>query len=156
MRTNKFETRLQLNSNFENYDIELKKYFKTNIHIYIYIYNDQAYKLSEIFASLDIMGRIECLSETLEFPDTMVLKGLREAFNWTPIMQRGTDFSANQCIFSSLVLQYSDWKKIASTVEETSISWHNQGQIKGSPYASQYDSAMMVRGVSVGTIIDPY
>ena len=31
MRTNKFETRLWLNSNFENYDIELKIYFKTNI-----------------------------------------------------------------------------------------------------------------------------
>ena len=30
MRTNMFETRLYLNSNFENYDIELKKYFKTN------------------------------------------------------------------------------------------------------------------------------
>ena len=27
MRTKKFETRLYLNSNFENYDIELKKYF---------------------------------------------------------------------------------------------------------------------------------
>ena len=28
MRTKKFETRLQLNSNYENYDIELKKYLK--------------------------------------------------------------------------------------------------------------------------------
>ena len=27
MRTKKFETRLLLNSNFENYDIELKKYY---------------------------------------------------------------------------------------------------------------------------------
>ena len=27
MRTKNFETRLQLNTNFENYDIELKKYF---------------------------------------------------------------------------------------------------------------------------------
>ena len=29
MRTEKFETRLLLNLNFENYDIDLKKYFKT-------------------------------------------------------------------------------------------------------------------------------
>ena len=29
MRTKKFETHLQLNSNFENYDIEMKKYQKT-------------------------------------------------------------------------------------------------------------------------------
>ena len=28
MKTKKFETRLWLNSNFENYDIELKKYLK--------------------------------------------------------------------------------------------------------------------------------
>ena len=27
-------SRLYLNSNFENYDIELKKYFKTNIRTY--------------------------------------------------------------------------------------------------------------------------
>ena len=30
MRTKKFKTRLKLDSNFENHDIELKKYFKTN------------------------------------------------------------------------------------------------------------------------------
>ena len=31
MRTKKFETRLELNSNFENYDIELEKYLRANI-----------------------------------------------------------------------------------------------------------------------------
>ena len=31
MRTKKLKTRLYLNSNFENYDIELNKYLKTNI-----------------------------------------------------------------------------------------------------------------------------
>ena len=30
-RTKKFETRLQLNSNFQNYDFELQKYFKNII-----------------------------------------------------------------------------------------------------------------------------
>ena len=32
MRTREFETRLYLDSNFENYDIELEKYLKTNIY----------------------------------------------------------------------------------------------------------------------------
>ena len=33
MRTKKFETRLQLNSNFENHDIELKKQLKMKKHL---------------------------------------------------------------------------------------------------------------------------
>ena len=34
MRTKKFETRLMINSNIENYDIEFKKYLKTLCRAY--------------------------------------------------------------------------------------------------------------------------
>ena len=62
MRTKTFETRLELNSNFENYDIEFKKYFKIDFiqpSVCIELYSSESYPkgwgLSGVYLSLFIL-----------------------------------------------------------------------------------------------------
>ena len=58
MRINKFETRLQLNSNFENYDIEMKNYLKKIIQC-IVAYRSGCLIAMETYSFTDNMIKIQ-------------------------------------------------------------------------------------------------
>ena len=49
----------------------------------------------------------------------------------------------------------SIWQFHALPIRETGVSRHNGGPSKGLPLTSQYDSAMIVRGVSGRPSIGP-
>ena len=86
----------------------------------------------------------------------MMSQKMRNVLKWIFDFDR-TSFNLRGCHATSLkesyffaVKMYSTYRleKITSVVRDTSVYRHNGGPIKGPPYTSQYDSAVMVRGVS--------
>ena len=78
---------------------------------------------------------------------------LKDSFERVSIYDDTNDLY-ERLVFSAAVKP--DWKKNTSAVRETSVSWRNEGTIRGPSYAPQYYSAVMIRGVSGDSQLCPH